>query len=331
MNQQESSIIKWERDRQRPVVESLFLKITIPDTKLAVWLRYTITKTRSLAHGALWAVLTDAKETRAVRQAFPMDQVIFSRRRFFLRIGKAKISTGRAVGEVADGQNRLLWDLGFETPAPFFRHFPMDILYRMPFPEVKLVSPYVSTLFYGTLTLNGSRIELNGAPGMIGHNWTNKTFPHEWLWIHCNRFKQGQDTVLEIAASRLRPKLPFIAVGFLRTRGQETLFNSPLSILHNRVNRDGDSIRISLQNHEQRVEATIRNPDLPPVQLCYVAPDDSTGLCLNSPGANIQLALYNEQAYRQGPYMAIRSDNCTVESMISGTCNDCVLDDRIGR
>lgn len=328
MNRDAYSIVKWDQARKQPVVESLFLKFLVPETGLSVWLRYTITKTPTRAHGALWAVITDKKEILATRQAFPIEDVVFSKSRFFLRIGSAELSIGRAVGQVSNGHN-ISWDLGFETPSPFFRHMPADLLYRTPFPEVKLVSPYVSTLFYGMLNIDGKQIELHGVPGMVGHNWTNHKFPHEWLWMHCNHFEQAPDTVLEVAASRIRPKLPFMAVGYLRVQGRETLFNSPMSILHNRVHRHRDFIRIILRKGSQRVEATIRNPDSPGVRLCYIAPNDQTGLCVNSSGTHLQMALYNGPESRQGPYMAIRSDACTLESMTSGACEDCALDDRI--
>jgi len=327
MNRDKYSIVQWEQERRHPIVESYFLKFLVPETGLNVWLRYTITKTPTLAHGALWAVITDKNGQITARQSFPVKDVLFSKSRFFLRVGSAELSAGRAEGGLKDG-HEIKWDLGFETPAPFFRHMPADILYKVPFPEVKLVSPYVSTMFYGFLTINGKRVDIQGVPGMVGHNWTKDRFPYEWLWVHCNYFEDSRDAVLEIAASRLRPNLPFMAVGYLRVGGQETLFNSPLSILHNRVHKDGDSIRAILKKGQQRVDVSIRRSDFPPAKLCYVAPDNSVGTCLNASDAGLQVALYNGPVSGQGPYMALRSNACTLESMISGKCNS-TLDDRV--
>ncbi len=330
MKQEDFSIVRWDLSRQRPIVESLFLKFVVPEEHVAVWLRYTITKTPTLGHGAVWAIVSDRHGNIATRRAFAIDDVLFSRTHPFLRIGEATISTGRATGSIESHGHKVQWDLGFETPSPFFRHLPMDVMYKSPFPEVKLVSPHVSTRFYGKVVVDGGVLDVNGAPGMTGHNWAGQKFPIEWVWIHCNTFEHEPDAVLEVAASRVAPWLPFVALGFLHVHDQEIVFNSPLSLLHNRLNKNEDMIEATLRHGQKRLKARLRRPRVAPVRLCYVAPDDQTGICSNSPWWHVQAALYDDKAFDKGPYLAIRSNTCTVEDMQLRPCFDTVLDDRLG-
>ena len=100
---------------------------------------------------------------------------------------------GAATGSIATAELEV--ELGPQLRpigAEPFRHLPYDFLYRARLPRTKLLSPDPDARFTGSVTVDGERLELDGWPGMVGHNW-GAEHAERWSWIQANDFDGAPD------------------------------------------------------------------------------------------------------------------------------------------
>ena len=57
-----------------------------------------------------------------------------------------------------------------------------------PIPRTKLLSPYPGALFSGTVKAGDRTVDLEGWPGMVGHNW-GAEHAERWIWMHGTSFE----------------------------------------------------------------------------------------------------------------------------------------------
>ena len=134
--------------------------------------------------GSLWFTLFDAEARRAdCREGtFPADRAIGRRRRLHpdrrrgARAGARTRARSRSEGLEAS------WDLSFADDSEPLRHLPYGWMYRAPLPRTKFLSPYPDARYSGRLEVGGREIELDGWPGMIGHNW-GAEHAERWTWV----------------------------------------------------------------------------------------------------------------------------------------------------
>ena len=152
------SMVRWSPAGAGGLVESLFLKLNLPELPASFWARYTLRRPfpgHGEPEGGLWAVWTDRSGPPAGGfDAFPASDIAVGRQRFYVRIGPGEMSMGRAAGRVSAGGG-LEWDLTFETGSASLAHFAFDSMYTSAFPRNKVVSPHVSTRFYGMVRVGG--------------------------------------------------------------------------------------------------------------------------------------------------------------------------------
>ena len=106
--------------------------------------------------------------------------------------------------------------------APPLRHLPHPRLYGAPLPRTKLESPAPAARFSGTVEADGRRLELDGWPGMVGHNW-GAQHAERWIWLHGIGFDGAPDAWLDLAAGRVRigpATTPWVANGALHVDGR---------------------------------------------------------------------------------------------------------------
>ena len=72
-----------------------------------------------------------------------------------------------------------------------------------PLPKTKLESPRPHVLVSGRVTVGGEAIDLDGWPGMVGHNW-GAQHAERWIWLHGVLFEDRPDDWLDIALGRIR-------------------------------------------------------------------------------------------------------------------------------
>src|SRR5689334_4574885 len=199
--------------------ESWYLKASHPTEPLGVWIRYTThQKPDAPARGSLWFTLFGDGAPQAAKVT-PGPEALSRGNGAFIRIGDAEFADGRVSGSAVDAR----WDLTFEHPEPELRHLPREWMYKAPVPRTKLTSPFPAARFSGTASFGDTTVQLDGWPGMVGHNW-GAEHAERWIWLHGSSFEgRGTDTWLDAAIGRIKIgpwTTPWIANGVLSLDGR---------------------------------------------------------------------------------------------------------------
>jgi len=209
-------------DRRHPSsqagYESWYLKASHPSQPLGVWILYTTHQKPDCAEvGSLWFTLFGPDPLAAKVTLGP--EALSRGGGPFIRIGESTFADGRVTGSALDAT----WDLTFVHPEPELRHLPRDWMYRAPVPRTKLVSPFPAARFSGRVGFGERAVQLDGWPGMVGHNWGTE-HAERWVWVHGSNFQgRGQDTWLDIAIARIKIgpwTTPWIANGVVSLDGE---------------------------------------------------------------------------------------------------------------
>jgi hypothetical protein len=200
--------------------ESYYLRAVDPAAPRGVWIRHTVLERPGGAPaGSLWCTVWDAaagppvavKETPGVATAGD-----------WLEIAEAHFGPERVSGSATAGPHSAAWELTVAQAAPPLRHLPHPRLYTAPLPRTKLESPAPAARLSGTVEADGRRLELDGWPGMIGHNW-GAQHAERWLWLHGICFAGAPDAWLDVAVGRVRigpATTPWVANGALHLDGR---------------------------------------------------------------------------------------------------------------
>src|SRR4249919_275268 len=153
--------------------ESFYVKACRPGGGQGIWIRHTVHKRPGAEPNAsIWFVLFDraAGGPRATKVTVPSAQ-LSTPAGSWIRVAEAEIGPGRASGSLATDALTASWELTFSGDADPCKYLPADWLYEAPVPRTKFVAPYPDARFDGHLEVDGTKIEIAGWPGMIGHNW----------------------------------------------------------------------------------------------------------------------------------------------------------------
>ena len=199
--------------------ESYYLRAADPAGGRSAWLRHTVFKRPGgPATGALWCTLFEAgKEPRAVKQSLPDP-----RRGDWLTIGDSAFGPRGAKGRAEALGHSAAWELTFGPASEPLRHLPHPRLYDTRLPRTKTESPLPDTTISGWVEADGERWELDGWPGVIGHNW-GAEHAERWIWLHGVGFDGAPDAWLDVALGRLKVgplTTPWIANGALHLDGE---------------------------------------------------------------------------------------------------------------
>lgn len=192
--------------------ESHYLRAVDPDAPRAAWIRHTtLQRPGGPPVRSLWCTVWDAAAgtPRAVK-ATPGD-------------GDERRGSART------GPHHAAWALDVTPAAPPLRHLAAP-LYRAPLPRTKLESPAPLAHISGTVEAGDRRLQLDGWPGMTGHNW-GAQHAERWIWLHGIGFDGAPGAWLDLAAGRVRAGLlttPWIANGAVCLDGvRRTLRGKP--------------------------------------------------------------------------------------------------------
>ena len=89
-------------------------------------------------------------------------------------------------------------------------------------PKTKFVAPYPDARFSGRLTIDGEPIELDGWPGMIGHNWGTE-HAERWVWLEGTGFADAPGAYFDAGAARIKLgpwTTPWVPSGMLVLDGE---------------------------------------------------------------------------------------------------------------
>jgi hypothetical protein len=182
--------------------ESFYLRAFSPREQepVALWIRYTAHKRPGArARGSIWCTVFDA------RRGAPFMHKLTSDRLTVPADGWIAIEDATMGPLGADGVcGPATWALRYRSQEPELRHLSPPALYRTPLPRTKLTTPLPGASFEGTLQLGDDRrIELDGWPGMVGHNWGSE-HAERWIWLHCAGLQEEPRAWLDVAMGRIR-------------------------------------------------------------------------------------------------------------------------------
>jgi hypothetical protein len=204
--------------------ESFYIKACRPGGGRGVWIRHTVHKRPGAEPTAsIWFVLFDreAEGPRATKLTVPATQ-LSAPVGSWIRVGQAEIGPGKASGSIETEALAASWDFSFSGDAEPCKYLPTDWLYEAPVPKTKFVAPFPDASFSGRLQVDGEEIELNGWPGMIGHNWGSE-HAERWVWLEGTGFTDAAGAYFDAGAARVkvgRWTTPWLPSGMLVLDGE---------------------------------------------------------------------------------------------------------------
>jgi hypothetical protein len=275
--------------------ESFYLKACHPDGGLGVWIRHTVHKEPGHAPvGSVWFVLFDAQASGPVasKRTVPPEE-LGTGADHYIHVGDARLAEGRATGAAPSDVAQPRWDLSFSSTQPPYRHLPRDWMYRARLPKTKLLSPYPGAVFNGTVDVGGRTVELEGWPGMVGHNW-GAQHAERWIWMHGTRFDGAADAWFDCALGRIKVgplTLPWIANARLRLDGEDIVLGGIERARSTRVDEAPDRCTFTLTGREATVRGEVGAPRKDFVGWIYSDPDGSQHNTVNCSIATMTLTI----------------------------------------
>ena len=209
--------------------ESFYIKACRPDGGQGVWIRHTVHKRPGAEPNAsIWFCLFDREAVgpRATKVTVPAESLFADSGdppgADWIYVGGSAIGPGHASGEVRSEALIASWELEFSGDAEPCKYLPADWLYKAPLPKTKFLAPYPDARFNGRLKVWSETIELNGWPGMIGHNWGSE-HAERWVWLEGTGFPDAPNTYFDAGAARVRlgsRVSPWIPSGMLVLDGE---------------------------------------------------------------------------------------------------------------
>jgi hypothetical protein len=204
--------------------ESFYIKACRQGGGRGIWIRHTVHKRPGAEPNAsIWFVLFDreADGPRATKVTVPAAD-LSAPAASWIRVDGAEVGPGRASGAVDTEAVKASWDLTFAGDAEPCKYLPSDRLYETRLPKTKFIAPFPNARFDGRLEIDGESIDLNGWPGMIGHNWGSE-HAERWVWLEGTGFDGSPDTYFDAGAARIKLgpwTTPWVPSGMLMLDGE---------------------------------------------------------------------------------------------------------------
>lgn len=293
---------RWNRSRFIPgdvhgFYESYFQRANHPTRPLAFWIRYTVFSPRGqpeLARGELWAIYFDGESQRvsAAKQTVPMADCEFSRAGMDVRIGRASLDDQIFDGGAASATHAFTWSLRYRSSEPPLLLLP-EPWYARRLPRAKALTGSPNAIFDGMLTVDGTRIAIDGWRGSQNHNWGSQ-HTDRYAWAQVAGFDDAPDSFLECGSAQLRVAgawTPSITLLVLRDQGEELAINGLWCALRATAKIDFFDWRIDTRNAHARVHGRVHAPASAFVGLTYDNPPGGSKTCLNCKLASAEFTI----------------------------------------
>lgn len=270
---------------QRPWEEVWFLELHLPDGR-GVWLRHTLSF--GIHHqSGVWATWFERDgRARGWHRAAPPESaehgpaVLFDRE-------DARLTPQRATGACG----ALCWDLELIAGAAQHRHVPA-ILTRLGLGRT--YEPAILDLrVRGHVVLDGDRVDVAGARGVLGHIFGGRNRVATWAWAHAPGFDGHPEVVFEALSARLgradRP-LPPLTTAVLTTRERTWRFSRLRDLVRTRSRFGGDVWHLRAIARDAQLRATMVLPAVTAL-AAYTDADGRPIWCRNSTLSRITVHL----------------------------------------
>ena len=278
-----------------PHYESFYLKACAPGGGLGLWLRYTVLKAPGAEpEGALWCTLFDAAAPGplAVKQALGGNRLARPDGGY-VQLGESRLTPDRAAGGATAAGRTASWRIALDGAEPVLAHLPRAWLYGSPLPRTKLCSPRPAVSASGEATVDGRRVELDGWPAMVGHNWGTQ-HAERWVWLH-GTF--GDGAWLDVAVARIRVGRwlsPWLASGALSLDGVRHPLGGPGRWRATRVVESPEGCRFELPGPGLRLRGIVHAARKDLVGWVYADPAGGSHDTLNCSIATMELTVWRD-------------------------------------
>jgi hypothetical protein len=275
--------------------ESFYIKACRPGGGKGLWIRHTVHKRPGAEPNAsIWFALfdRDAERPRATKVTVPAAE-LSTPAGSWIRVAGAEIGPGRASGSIATDALTASWDLRFSGDAEPCKYLPADWLYEAPVPRTKFVAPFPDASFSGRLEIDGETIELEGWPGMIGHNWGSE-HAERWVWLEGTGFEGAEGTYFDAGAARIKLgswTSPWIPSGFLSLDGEAHRLGGFGKIRSASVQESAGDCAFVLPGKDIVVRGRVSAPRKDFVGWVYADPDGPEHNTINCSVADLELTV----------------------------------------
>jgi len=269
--------------------ESFYLRAVDPERPRGVWLRHTVHQAPGQAPvGSTWVTLLDAEAgaPRTAKRSVPGPEPVAGGG---VRIGESVFGADGVSGSAGAEAS---WDLRWEGEEPPLRHLPKAVMYSAPLPRTKLESPLPAARFAGHLTVGDTTLELDGWPGMVGHNW-GAQHAERWIWLHGVAFEDAPDAWLDLSLGRVRVgpfTTPWIANGAVSVGGHRVRLGGATA--HARVHEHPHALDLRLTGGHARLRLTVHSRLPQTVVWRYADPDGSEHHVANCSVAELEAVVH---------------------------------------
>jgi hypothetical protein len=143
-------------------------------------------------------------------------------------------------------------------------------------------------VFTGSLEAGGTRTEVAGWRGMVGHNW-GAEHAERWVWLHGVAFAEAPDAWLDVAIGRVRvgrALTPWIANGALAIDGRRHRLGG---LRRPQVDAQPAALAARLPGAGVTVTVSARAPEGQTVAFRYADPGGGEHVALNCSIAELHL------------------------------------------
>ncbi len=277
--------------------ESWFLRAADPAGGRALWLRYTVH--RAPGHppvGSLWLTVFDRDDPQgpvALKQSFFDAPPVAGTGSTYVQIGESRIGVGVAAGRLRAPQGEATWSIAFDTAQAPAIGLPAEAMYRWPVPRAKPVSIHPATTLQGELVVDGTRLDVDGWQGSVGHNWGPEHTP-EWVWLQAVGLDGDPGIWLDGALGRVRvgPALtPWLGSAWLHVDGRRHRLGGGRALLRTSVRTHADGTTFRLAGDGLTVDGTVHAPSAASIAWRYSDPADTDRIVVHCSVADLQLTV----------------------------------------
>jgi hypothetical protein len=275
--------------------ESWYLKASHPTEPLGIWIRYTTHQSPGEPEqGSLWCTFF-AEDSPLAAKVTLGPGAVSRGAGAFIRIGDSEFADRHVRGAALEAN----WNLMFEHSEPELRHLPREWMYKRPLPKTKLTSPFPAARFSGRVAFGERYVELDGWPGMVGHNWGSE-HAERWVWLHGAGFEdRGSNTWLDLAIGRVKIgpwTTPWVANGALSLAGERQRIGGLGRARSTEIDEHPDHCSFTIPGPEVTLRGLVRAPRERFVGWVYADPDGSEHNVVNCSVAELSLELVRDGA-----------------------------------
>jgi hypothetical protein len=275
--------------------ESFYVKACRPGGGRGVWIRHTVHKRPGAEPNAsIWFTLFDreAEGPRATKVTVPAGELSVPEDGW-IRVTDAEIGPGRARGAVGGDTLTASWDLTFSGDAEPCQYLPSERLYETRLPKTKFVAPFPDARFSGRIEIDEETIELDGWPGMIGHNWGSE-HAERWVWLEGTGFADAPDTYFDAGAARIKLgpwTTRWLPSGMLMLEGEAHRLGGVGQIRAAKIEESAGECSFVLPGKDIVVRGKVSAPVKDFVGWVYADPDGPEHNTINCSVADLELTV----------------------------------------